>query len=68
LLNYTKRYWTPRISAHAIRATATTNALHHQADIAEVHEWLSRANMFTSRIYDHRRSRPEDSLTFKVAY
>jgi len=56
------------ISAHALRATAATNALDHQADIAKVQEWLGHANIATTRIYDHRRTRPEDSPTFKVAY
>jgi integrase/recombinase XerD len=56
------------IDAHALRATAATNALDHQADIAKVQEWLGHANISTTRIYDHRRTRPEDSPTFKVAY
>src|ERR1700733_11041837 len=56
------------IGAHALRATAATNALDHQADIAKVQEWLGHANIATTRIYDHRRTRPEDSPTFKVAY
>jgi len=56
------------IGAHALRATAATNALDHQADIAKVQEWLGHANITTTRIYDHRRTRPEDSPTFKVAY
>ncbi|MGH7118806.1 MAG: tyrosine-type recombinase/integrase, partial [Acetobacteraceae bacterium] len=56
------------IGAHALRATAATNALDHQADIAKVQEWLGHANIATTRIYDHRRSRPEDSPTFKVSY
>jgi site-specific recombinase XerD len=54
--------------AHALRATAATNALDHEADIAKVQEWLGHANISTTRIYDHRRTRPEDSPTFKVAY
>jgi site-specific recombinase XerD len=54
--------------AHALRATAAINALDHQADIAKVQEWLGHANIATTRIYDHRKSRPEDSPTFKVAY
>jgi integrase/recombinase XerD len=33
-----------------------------------VQEWLGHANIATTRIYDHRRRRPEDSPTFKVAY
>ncbi|MEO8924670.1 MAG: tyrosine-type recombinase/integrase [Caldimonas sp.] len=56
------------IGAHSLRATAATNALDHQADIAKVQEWLGRANIATTRIYDHRKTRPEDSPTFKVAY
>lgn len=56
------------IGAHALRATAATNALDHEADIAKVQEWLGHANIATTRIYDHRRTRPEDSPTFKVEY
>jgi integrase len=47
---------------------AATNALDHQADIAKVQEWLGHANIATTRIYDHRKTRPEDSPTFKVSY
>lgn len=57
-----------RIGAHSLRATAATNALDHQADIAKVQEWLGHANIATTRIYDHRKTRPEDSPTFKVTY
>jgi hypothetical protein len=32
------------IGADALRATAATNALDHQADIAKVQEWLGQAN------------------------
>ncbi|MEB0014571.1 tyrosine-type recombinase/integrase, partial [Glaciimonas sp. Cout2] len=53
---------------HALRATAATNALEHEADIAKVQEWLGHANIATTRIYDRRKMRPEDSPTFKVAY
>ena len=56
------------IGAHSLRATAATNALDYAADIAKVQEWLGHANIATTRIYDHRRTRPEDSPTFKVAY
>jgi site-specific recombinase XerD len=56
------------IGAHSLRATAATNALDHEADIAKVQEWLGHANISTTRIYDHRRTRAEDSPTFKVAY
>lgn len=53
---------------HSLRATAATNALEHQADIAYVQKWLGHANISTTRLYDRRRSRPEDSPTFKVNY
>jgi integrase/recombinase XerD len=53
---------------HALRATAATNALDHGADIAKVQEWLGHANIATTRIYDRRTTRPEDSPTFKVSY
>jgi integrase/recombinase XerD len=54
------------VGAHALRATAATNAL--EAEIAKVQEWLGHANIATTRIYGHRRTRPEESSTFKVAY
>ncbi len=53
---------------HALRATAATNALEHSADIAFVQGWLGHSNISTTRLYDRRRSRPEDSPTFKVNY
>lgn len=55
-------------AAHAMRATAATHGLDNGADIAKVQEWLGHANITTTRVYDHLRSRPEDSPTFKVAY
>lgn len=56
------------IGVHALRATAATNALEHEADIAKVQEWLGHANISTTRLYDRRKTRPEDSPTFKVTY
>ena len=47
--------------AHSLRATAATNALDHEADIAKVQEWLGHANIATTRLYDGRKTRPEDS-------
>jgi integrase/recombinase XerD len=58
----------PGFCIHSLRATAATNALDHQADIAKVQEWLGHANISTTRLYDRRKTRPEDSPTFKVAY
>jgi len=57
-----------RFAPHALRATAATNALENEADIAKVQEWLGHANIATTRIYDKRHMRPEDSPTFKVKY
>jgi integrase/recombinase XerD len=58
----------PRLGVHAMRATASTDALEHGADIAKVQEWLGHADISTTRFYDKRGSRPEDSPTFKVRY
>ncbi len=51
-------------TAHALRPTAATNALDHQADIAKVQEWLGDANIATIRIYDRRRTRRERTLNW----
>ena len=56
------------LGVHGLRATAATNALEHEADIAKVQAWLGHANISTTRIYDRRQLRPEDSPTFKVNY
>jgi integrase len=40
----------------------------HAADIAEVQKWRGHADISTTRMYDKRQSRPEDSPTFKVRY
>jgi integrase len=58
----------PGFSPHALRATAATNALDHGADIARVQEWLGHASVSTTRLYDQRHSRPEESPTFRVEY
>lgn len=56
------------LCVHSMRATAATNALDNEADIAKVQEWLGHTNISTTRLYDRRRSRPEDSPTFRVRY
>jgi site-specific recombinase XerD len=56
------------LGVHGLRATAATNALEHEADIAKVQAWLGHANISTTRIYDRRQLRPEDSPTFKIRY
>jgi len=56
------------LCVYSLRATAATNALSHEADIAKVQEWLGHANVSITRFYDRRKTRPEDSPTFRVRY
>ena len=56
------------VCAHSMRAMAATDALSNEADIAKGQESLGRANVSTTRLYDRRRSKPEDSPTFHVKY
>jgi site-specific recombinase XerD len=56
------------LCVHAMRATAATNALSHEADISKVQEWLGHANVSTTRLYDRRKTRPDESPTFRVKY
>jgi integrase/recombinase XerD len=56
------------LCVHSMRATAATNALIHEADIAKVQEWLGNANISTTRLYDRRNTQPEDSPTYKVKF
>jgi site-specific recombinase XerD len=58
----------PGLCVHSLRATAATNALAHKADIAKVQEWRGHSDISTTRIYNKRQSRPEDSPTFKMRY
>jgi integrase/recombinase XerD len=54
-----------------MRATAATNVLSNEADIAKVHkvqEWLRHANVSTTYLYDRRKTRSDDSPTFHVKY
>jgi integrase len=56
------------LCVHSLRATAVTDALSHEADIAKVQEWLGHANIPMTRLYDRRKSKPEDSPTFRIRY
>lgn len=56
------------LCVHSLRATSATNALSNDADIAKVQEWLGHANVSTTRLYDRRKTRPEESPTFRVKY
>ncbi|MBV8360147.1 MAG: hypothetical protein JO189_19750 [Deltaproteobacteria bacterium] len=53
---------------YSLRAAAITNTLSHEADIAKLQEWLGHANVSTTRLYDRRKTQPQDSLTFRVRY
>jgi site-specific recombinase XerD len=55
-------------SPNARRTAAATNALENGADIAKVQECRGHLDISTTRLYDKRQSRPENSLTFKVSY
>ena len=57
-----------RVAPHALRATAATNALEHQVDIAKVQQFLGHANISTTRIYDRREMRPADSPVWSIKY
>jgi site-specific recombinase XerD len=56
------------LGVHSLRATAATNALEHGSDLAKVQQLLGHANISTTRIYDRRGSRPEDSPIFRITY
>lgn len=53
---------------HALRATAATSALEHDADISQVQAWLGHSNISTTKVYDRRDAKPQQSPTFKVNY
>jgi site-specific recombinase XerD len=42
--------------------------LESEADPARVRDWLGHRAVSTTQLYDKRRSRPEDSPTFRVKY
>lgn len=53
---------------HVLRVTAATCALQNSTDIARVQNWLGHSNISTTRLYDRRSTRPEDSPTYRIHY
>jgi integrase/recombinase XerD len=53
---------------HTLRATAATSALENDADISQVQAWLGHSNISTTKVYDRRDAKPQQSPTFKVKY
>jgi integrase len=53
------------LCVHSLRARAATNARSHEPTFQE---WLGHAKVSTMRLYDRRKTRPEDSPTFRVRY
>ena len=56
------------LCVHSLRAAAATNALSSEADIARYQQWVGHTNVLTTRLYDRRKTRPEDNPTFHVKY
>ena len=59
---------TDDVTAHSLRATAATSALSAGCDIAIVQEWLGHADISTTRIYDQRAFRADQSPTYQLNY
>ena len=56
------------VGPHALRETAATNALDNEADIKKVQEMLGHSSIATTRIYDRRHTKPEESPVFRIKY
>jgi integrase/recombinase XerD len=55
-----------RFGPSSAPATGATNVLDQGADIAKVQKWQGQATVSTTRMYDQRKTRPEDSPVIKV--
>ena len=56
------------ISSTRTDPAVATNALEHEADIAKVQSWLGHESISTTRLYDKRKDRPEESPTYEVEH
>jgi integrase len=59
---YARQIGTDAVNVHGLRAPAATSALE------KVQEWLGHASISTTRLYDRRKTKPDESPTFKVSY
>ena len=57
-----------KFSPHSLRSTAATTALENGEDLRKVQDWLGHANISTTAMYDKRKTKPEDSPSFRVRY
>jgi len=53
-------------ASHPASVRASCHRRDREADIAKVQEWLGHSHISTTRLYDRRKMRPEDSPTFKI--
>lgn len=54
--------------SNVLGATAANSAQAHLVDIGKVQKCLGYVRISTTRVYDWRGSRPDESPTFRVSY